>query len=61
MDLNEIQHQERVRYRDQIMIVAQNLDDLKKSNENYSRQIKDVVKPLARKYKQIAYITIPKV
>ena len=61
MNLNEIQHEERIRYRDQINQVVQNLDALNKSFEDSSRKIKDVIKPLARKYTETASINIPKV
>jgi len=61
MDINTAQHEERIRYRDQIAEVTQNLDTLKKANDNSSKQIKEVVKPVARKYTEMASIHIPKV
>lgn len=61
MEFNNAQQEERIRYKDQILSVTQSLEDLKKAIDASSRQLKDVVKPVARKYTEVASITIPKV
>ena len=61
MEFNIAQQEERIRYKDQILTVTQSLEDLKKAIDASSRQLKDVVKPVARKYTEVASLTIPKV
>ena len=50
----------RAQYKDQLIIIAANLDDLKGQIDKATKVLKDTVKPVARRYTEIATSTLPK-